>query len=139
MTLCVALDRMADVAGGVAGLDLFDAEIHALASDFHQPARRIADVADEEHAAGVPVVALEDTRHIDIQDITFSQDPSRRWNAVTDDLVDGRTHALGVAAIVQRRRHRPSLHRHFVHPLVDCLGRDPWHDTIRDRVEDRAC
>src|SRR5688572_24797703 len=67
--LGVGLDGMADVAEMVAGPGRGDAADHALIGHVDEAARLDPDVADQEHAAGVPVPAVEDDGDVDVDDV----------------------------------------------------------------------
>ena len=73
LRLDVGLDGVADVADTAARLGGGDAAHHRLVGDVAQPARLHADVAHEEHAAGVAVPAVEDGGDVDIDDVAVLQ------------------------------------------------------------------
>jgi hypothetical protein len=133
--LGVALDRIGDVAKVVAGLRLLDAEHQAFVGDIDQLARLQGHVADQIHAAGVAVPAIDDRRHVDVDDVAVLQRFLAR-DAVANHMVDRDAAALGVAAITERRRHRARGERHLVDNVVERLGRDSGDDVGRQRVED---
>src|SRR4030095_2503187 len=108
MRLGMALDGVADVANGVAGPRLLDAEHQALVGDIDELAGLQGYVTDEIHAAGVAVPAVEDRGHVDVDDVAVLQDLIAP-NDVADDMVDRCAAALGVAAVAERRRDRPAL------------------------------
>ena len=103
--LGMALDGVGDVAEAVAGLRLLEAEHEALVGDVDQLARLEADVADQKHAAGVAMPAIDDRRDVDVDDVAVLQLPVLR-NAMADDMIDRGAAALGIAAIAEGRRDR---------------------------------
>ena len=107
----VALDRVGDVAEPVAGPRLLEAEHQAFVGDVDQLARLQRHVADQVHAAGVAVPAVEDRRDVDVDDVAVLERLVAR-DSVADDMVDRDAAALGVAAIAERRgnaRRRRSI------------------------------
>lgn len=56
-------------------------------------------------------------------------------DAVADDLVDGGAAGLGEAAVVERGRVRPALHRLLVHDRVDIVRRHAHAQGARHRVQ----
>ena len=106
LRLDIGLDGGADVAGGGARPDHRDAAHHGLVGDLDQPFGAARDGADREHAAGIAMPAVEDQRHVDIDDVAFLQRLLAR-DAVADDVVDRGAGGLAVAAIHQRRRRAP--------------------------------
>ena len=99
------LDRGADVAGGGARPDHGDAAHHGLIGDLDQPLGAARDFADRVHAAGIAVPAVEDQRHVDVDDVAVLQ-RLVVGDAVADHVVDRGAGRLVVAAIHQRRRQR---------------------------------
>src|ERR1700688_1492347 len=69
--LDIALDRGANVAGGRARPDAGDAAHYGLVGHLDQPLGAARNLADREHAAGIAVPAIEDQRHIDIDNVAF--------------------------------------------------------------------
>ena len=89
-----------------AGPDHRDAAHHCFVGHVDELFRLDRDaVADEEHAAGIAVPAIEDHRHIDIDDIPIHQPPIAR-DAVADDVVNRGADRFWEAAVVERRRDR---------------------------------
>jgi hypothetical protein len=72
---------MADVADMAARLGGGDAAHHRLVGDVAQPARLHADLAGEEHAAGVAVPAVEDGGDVDVDDVAVCSrlSPGMPW------------------------------------------------------------
>ena len=125
---------MADVAGGGAGLDRGDAAHHALIGDLDQPLGAARNLADRIHAAGIAMPAVEDQRHVDIDDVAFAQRLVRR-DAVADHMVDRGAGRLAVAAIHQRRRHGAMIDAEFEDQPVDVLGGHARLDLADQHVE----
>ena len=134
LRLDIALDGMADVAGGVAGLCRRDAAQQGFVGDLDKPLGGALGLADRIHAAGIAVPAVEDVGHVDIDDVAVLE-RLVVGNAVADDMVDRCAGRLRVAAIVQRRGDRVVLHAEVEDEIVDFLGRDAWPDTLGKRVE----
>jgi hypothetical protein len=128
-----ALDRMADVTQPVAGLRLRNAQHHRLVRHLHQPARLDRHLADQEHAAGIAVPAVQQRRHVDIDNIAVLQRP-RAGNAVAHDVVDRDAAALGIAAIPQRCRVAPAADHRRADDIVQRLGLHARHHVRRDFV-----
>ena len=108
--LRVALDGVGDVAEVVAGLGLLEAEHQAFVGDVDQLARLQRHIADEVHAAGVAVPAVDDRGHVDVDDVAVLKRLLAR-NAVADDVIDRDAAALGVAAVAERRGHAAAFKR----------------------------
>ena len=134
--LGMALDGVGDVAEMVAGPRLLDAEHQAFVGDVDQLARLQRDVADQVHAAGVAVPAVDDRGHVDVDDVAVLE-RLVAGDAVADDMVDRDAAALGVAAIAERRRHarRRRASCWWTMSSSSC-GRDAGHDVRGERVED---
>src|SRR3546814_4001904 len=67
------LDGVAQVAEGDAGPHDLDPAHQRIVGHVHQPASLHADAADRVHAAGVAVPAVEDHRHVDVEDVALDQ------------------------------------------------------------------
>src|SRR5688572_15600634 len=98
--LGVGLDGVADVAEMGAGPGGGDAADHAFVGHVDEAPRLYADVADQEHPAGVAVPAVEDDGDVDIDDVAVLQRPLA-GDAVADDMVDRGAAAAREAAIAQ--------------------------------------
>jgi cobalamin biosynthesis protein CbiD len=109
---------VADVAGGRAGFHHRDAAQKRLIGHFAKPLRLSRDLADQVHAAGIAMPAIEDIGHVDIDDVAVAQ-RFRIGNAVADDMVDRRADRLAIAAIVERRREGAMVHAEFKRQLVE--------------------
>jgi hypothetical protein len=128
------LDGVADVAGGGAGLDGGDAAHHRVIRHLDQPLGPARDVADRIHAARVAVPAVEDQRHVDIDDVALLHRLVVR-DAVADDVIDRRAGRLGIAAIHQGRRLRVVIHGELEYQPVDALGRYAGGHLVGEHVE----
>ncbi len=133
--LGMALDRMADIAQAVAGFRGLDAEHHALIGHFDQLLRLQGDIAGQIGPVRIAVPAVEQGRHVDIDDIAVADRLGPR-NAVADDMVHADAAAMRVTAIAQGRGHRAAGDRHVVDDAVDLLGRHARHDMGGERVQD---
>ena len=67
------LDRVADIAGGGARPDHGDAAHHRLIGDLDQPLGAARNLADRIHAARIAVPAVEDQRHVDVDNVALAQ------------------------------------------------------------------
>src|SRR6185437_8835309 len=100
-----ALNGVADIAGGGAGLHDRDAAHHGFVRDVDQPHRLQLDVTHGVHAAGVAMPAIQNDGDVDIHDIAVVQ-RLVVGNAVTDDVVDRGADRVTVAAIAQAGGNR---------------------------------
>src|SRR5690606_11825323 len=114
----MGLDRRADVAEARAWPDLRDPDHQALVGHLDQPTSLQRHVADEVHAARIPVPAVEQRGHVDIDDVTLAQ-RLRRGNPVADDMVDRNAARMRIAAIAERRRHPAAVESHLAHDAID--------------------
>mmetsp|Transcript_48475 Transcript_48475/g.155057 ORF Transcript_48475/g.155057 Transcript_48475/m.155057 type:complete len:222 (-) Transcript_48475:525-1190(-) len=112
------LDGGADGLERGAGLAHGDGGVEALLGDLDDLAGLGGDLPNEEGAAGVPVVAFQEHRHVDVHDVPVHQ-LARVGDAVADALVHRRAHALGELAVVEGGGVGPGLDDHLVHLLVD--------------------
>jgi hypothetical protein len=96
----IGLDGMADIAGMGAGLDRHNPALETFIGDFHEPLGLSAHFACPIHPARVSVPAIEDKRHVDIENITLAQ-RLVAWDAVADDVVEGSADRLGIPPVVQ--------------------------------------
>src|SRR5690606_4232922 len=101
------LDRPSDVAQARARAHHDDATPHGLVGDGAQAPRGDGGVADDEHAAGIPVPAVLDHGDIDVEDVALLEELVVR-NAVADLVVDRGADRLGIGdvaatAVVQGR------------------------------------
>src|SRR5665811_1985923 len=130
----VTLDGGADVAGGRARPDGGDAAHHRLVRHLDQPLGAAGDLTDGVHAAGIAVPAVEDQRHVDIDDVAFLHGLVGR-NAVADHVIERGTGRFLVAAIHQRGRQGAVIHRIVEYQPVDFFGRHAQYDMLGQHVE----
>ena len=116
------LNRVGNIAQMVAGLGLFDADHQALIGHIDQPPRLQRHIADEVHAAGIAVPAIEQRRHVDVHDIAVTQHARIRRDAVAHHVVDRDAARMGIAAIAERCRHGPAIQRHLADQIIKILG-----------------
>jgi hypothetical protein len=93
-----------------------------------------ADIAREEHAAGVAVPAVENRGDVDVDDVAVLQ-PLLARDAVAHDVVDRGADRFREAAIVQRRGDRLVVEDELVAQAVEFARRDARLDMGRDEVE----
>ena len=129
-----SLDRGANVAGGGARLDHRDAAHHRLVSHLDQPLGAARNFADRVHAAGIAVPAVEDQRHVDIDNVALAQRLLHR-DAVTNHVIDRRAGRFAVAAIHQGRRQGAMVAAELIDQPVDALGGDARLDLAGKYVE----
>lgn len=133
--LGVALDRVRNIAHPVARLGLLDAQHQTFIGHLHELARLDRGLADQIHAAGVAVPAIDDRGHVDIDDIALVQFLVA-GDAVAHDMVDRGAAAVGEAAIAQRRRDRASGKGLLAHEIVQLAGGHAGDDQRYQRIED---
>ena len=121
--LGVVLDGPADVADRPARAHGLDAVPHALLGDAHELAADRVDVADEERGVGVAVHAVDVRGDVDVEDVAVLQHAGV-GDAVADDLVGRRAHALREAVVVERGRIGVALDVQLVDVGVDLVGGD---------------
>src|SRR5690606_12087755 len=92
------LDGEADVAEGVARLDLGQSQVQRVIGDVDQPLGAGVDLADRIHAAAVAMPAVDDDRVVDVDDVAFLQNLVA-GNAVADVVVDRGADRLCVALV----------------------------------------
>ena len=129
------LDRVADVAEGVARPRRGDAATETRPGDVDQPPRLQRHVADQVHPAGVAVPAVDDDGHVDVDDVAVLQ-ALGTGNAVADDVIDADARGMGVAAVEDRRRHRAGRPDERLDPVVEVGGQRLRHDVRHEHVED---
>jgi hypothetical protein len=96
---------MSDVAQGGPGTHRADPAEHRLAGHVDQAPGEHRGLADEEHLAGVAVIAVLDDGDVDIDDVALLQ-ALVAGDAVTDLVVHRGADRLGEAPVVQRCRDR---------------------------------
>jgi hypothetical protein len=134
LRLDIGLDRGADVAGGGARADHGNAAHHRLVGHLDEPLGAARDGADRVHAARVPVPAVEDQGHVDVDDVALAQRLLIR-DAVADHVIDRGAGRLAVAAVHQRGGNRVVRHREVEHQAVDLLGRHAGAHLAGQHVE----
>jgi hypothetical protein len=129
------LDGMADVPEMSAWAHQFDGAPHRILADLGQALRQHRRLADEVHAAGIPVITLFDHRDIDVEDVPALEAALVR-NAVTDHMIHRGADGLRKAAIADIGRNR-LLHIHdvIVTELVELIGADPRRYVVADHVQ----
>ena len=120
---------------GRPGLDGLDAVPHALLGDPHQLAADRVDVADEERGVGVAVDAADVGGDVEVEDVAVLQHPGV-GDAVADDLVGRRAHALREAVVVERRRVGVALDVQLVDVRVDLVGGDARAHELAGQAQD---
>jgi hypothetical protein len=128
----VALDRVGDIAHAVARFRLLDAQHHAFIGDLNQLARLDRGLADQIHAAGVAVPAIDDHGHVNIDDIALVE-LLVAGDAVADNMVDRGAAAVRETAIAERRRDRSGGERLLPDHVVQRAGGHAGHD-MRDKA-----
>src|SRR5262249_53996578 len=102
----IGLDGGADIAGGRTRVDHGNAAHHRFVGHLDQALGAAWDRTHGEHAAGVAVPAVEDEGDVDIDDVALLERLLAR-DAVAHYVIDGGAGGLAIAAIHERRRHRP--------------------------------
>src|SRR5262249_19061933 len=92
------------------------------------------DGADRVHATGVAMPAVENERHVDVDDVALAQ-RLVVGDTVADHVVDGGAGRLAVAAIHQGRGQRLVGGREVENQPVDLLGRYAGPDLAVQHVE----
>src|SRR5262249_6190268 len=131
----VALDGSADIAGSGAGLDGGDAPHERVVGDLEQSLRRARDLADAIHAARIAVPAVDDERHVDIENVALFQ-RTRARDAVADHVVERGADRFREATIVERSRDRAMVHGECKNEVVERLGGDSRLHLIDKEIED---
>ena len=86
------------------------------------------------HAAGIAVPAVEDQRHVDVDDVALFK-RLVAGNAVADHVIERGAGRFLVAAIHQRGRQRAVIERVFQHQPVDFFGRHARLDMLDEHIE----
>ena len=133
--LGMALDGVGNVAQAVAGPGLLDPQHQAFIGHVDQFPRLDRHVADQIHAAGVAVPAIEQGRDVHVDDVAVLQDLVA-GNAVADDMVDRGAAALGKAAIAQGRGNCPLAQHMVVNQGVERAGGHAGNEVRHQCVED---
>ncbi len=132
------LDGMADIAERCAGARRLDAEHQAFIGDLDELLRLQRHIANKEHAAGIAMPAIDNHRHIDVDDIAVLQ-LSRRRNAVADDVIDADAQAVAEAAIEDRRRIMTGGADEFIGQAIEIERHHIGNDMRRQHVEHLCC
>jgi len=101
----VFLDAVADIAQVDAGFNHFHTQFHTLMADAAQALGENRRFADEEHFAGIAVVAVLDDGDVDIDDVAIFEFFGAR-DAVADLVVHRGADGFGEAVVVERGRDR---------------------------------
>ena len=112
-------NRVSQVADKAIGMTGFDADLQTFFRHIHQLLLLRGRLANDEHSRSVGIIAVEDRRHIHVDDVAFFQDFILVGNTVTHHLVHTRTHTLGKTFIVERSRNATMLHGEGMNHLVD--------------------
>jgi len=133
--LRVLLDHFADVTQSGAGTHQFDALVQAFLGNPAELFRPFRHFANQEHLAGVAVVAILDHGDIDIDDVTFLE-----WlvvgDAMADHMVDRRADGLGEALVVERGGDGLLyVDNIVVAQAIQFLGGDPGLDVFADHLQ----
>ena len=104
--LDMLLDGVADVAEVAPGRTV-RCRCTGIRGDLADQARPDGRLADEEHLAGVAVVAVLDDGDVDVDDVAVFQRLGA-GDAVADLVVDRGADGLGKAAVVERGGDRPA-------------------------------
>ncbi len=134
MGLDIALDGVADVAQGRAGLDHRQAARQALIGDVHQSPRPGWHLADAVHAAGVAVPAVDDHGDVDVDDVALAQ-RLVAGDAVADHMVGRDADRLGVAAIAQAGRQGAVIEDELARQVVQAFGRHAGLDVGDQHIQ----
>jgi len=132
--LGVFLDGVADIAQVNAGFHQLNAQHHAFVADAAQALGENGRLADEEHLAGITVVAVFDDGDVDIDDVAVFQ-LFITGNAVADLVVHRGADGFGEAVVVERGGNGQLLvDRVIVANLVQFVGGDAGLDMWGDHA-----
>src|SRR4030065_2818992 len=81
----------------------FYTDAHAFIGYVNQPACPDRGITDNKHSARISVVAVLNYRDVNVDNVTIFQF-FIAGDAVTDDMIDGRTYRLGESPVIQRGR-----------------------------------
>ena len=114
------------------------ARAHGGDADLQRPPRHLHDLArlglhppDTEGLARVAVPAVDDARHVHIDDIALAQF-AVGWNAMADHMVHRGANGFGKTVVTKRCRAGAGTDRELVDEVVDLVRRDPWADETLD-------
>ena len=86
------------------------------------------------HAARIAVPAIDDERHVDIEDVAVFERAGAR-DAVTHHVIERGADRLGEAPIIERGGDGAMVHGERVHELVERLGGDAGLHFVDQEVE----
>ena len=138
----MGLDCMTDVSGFSTRTNLGNSKLQAFPGFFHQLPGRIRDLSDDKHPARISKVTIDDTGHINIDDVPVHKNLFI-GNAVTDDFVDRGADAFGkgssswtfASAIIEGSRNCSLGESFLVNPFIDLVGADPRLDSILYHIQ----
>jgi hypothetical protein len=93
-----------------------------------------ADIADEEHAAGVAVPAVDDDGHVDIDDVAVLQ-ALGTGNAVADDMIDADARRMAVAAVEDGGGHGTAVEHEIADHFIEIDSQRFGHYVRHQHVE----
>ena len=134
MLFGVGLDGIANIADPVAGFRGLDTEHEAFIGHIDQALGLYRHVADQEHAAGVAMPAIQLRRHVDVDDVAVLQFFVRR-NAVADYVVDRDAAAMRITAITQGGGDSAAAHGHVADNVIEFFRAYAGHDMRHQGVE----
>src|SRR5262245_47425331 len=130
----ISLDRVTDIPARCPGPDGGGAAHHRLMCDVDQPFGPPRNFPDGKHPAGIAMPAVQDERHVDIDDV-----PILQWlvagNAMTHDVVERCAGRLPVATVHKGGGERAVIHGILEYESVDLLGRHARANFHRQQVE----
>ena len=91
--------------------------------------------ANDEHAAGVSVIAIYDGCHIHIDDITLFEHILFLRNTMANHFVDRGTNALRIAFVIETRRNGIMILTILHAEIINLLGVDSRTDHLCYRIE----
>lgn len=131
----VLLDDFADIAQVRARTHHGNALVHAFLGDLAEAVGPFRGLADQEHLAGVAVVAVLDDGDVDVEDVAFLQ-RLLVGDAMADHMVDRGADRLGKALVVQRGGNRLLLVDDIVvADAIQLLGGHAGLDVFADHFQ----
>lgn len=124
----VRLDHPPDITESIPWADGLDAQLQTPPRDLGQMLRLVTRRADVEGRARITMKPIEIDGDVDVDDVTIFELLVPTRNTMTNTLIEGRTDALGITAIVERRRCRAMLKDKVMNDVVDLEGRDSGLD-----------
>lgn len=97
-TPCEGGDGAANFINGRVGADGLNADVQGFQGGLDEGAGLLATFTNEKCFAGVAMKAIDDSRHIDVDDVSVAED-GFIGHAVTDDIVDARADRVGVGCV----------------------------------------